>query len=78
VSALQKGLKTYAAQNPAADPGAIDGAFGPRTAAAVRAYQTDHGVTVDAIVGRSDLVGSSRSGRRNPSVTLRPYDGIAA
>ena len=51
VSALQKGLKTYAAQNPAADPGTIDGVFGPRTATAVRAYQTDHGVTVDAIVG---------------------------
>jgi peptidoglycan hydrolase-like protein with peptidoglycan-binding domain len=51
VSALQKGLKTYAAQNPSADPGAIDGVFGPRTAAAVRAYQSDRGVTVDAIVG---------------------------
>jgi peptidoglycan hydrolase-like protein with peptidoglycan-binding domain len=51
VSALQKGLKTYAAQNPAADPGAIDGVFGLRTAAAVRAYQTDRGVAVDAIVG---------------------------
>jgi peptidoglycan hydrolase-like protein with peptidoglycan-binding domain len=51
VSALQKGLKTYSAQNPAADPGAIDGDFGPRTEAAVRAYQSDRGVTADGIVG---------------------------
>ena len=51
VSALQKGLKAYAGQNPAADPGAIDGDFGPRTEAAVRTYQTDRGVSVDGVVG---------------------------
>jgi peptidoglycan hydrolase-like protein with peptidoglycan-binding domain len=51
VSALQKGLKTYSAQNPAADPGAIDGVFGSHTAAAVRAYQGDRGVPVDGVVG---------------------------
>ena len=51
VTALQKGLKTYAAQNAATDPGAIDGVFGDRTEAAVRAYQLDRGVTVDGIVG---------------------------
>ena len=51
VSALQKGLKTYSAQNPAANPGAIDGVFGPHTATAVRAYQTDRGVPVDGVVG---------------------------
>jgi murein L,D-transpeptidase YcbB/YkuD len=51
VSALQKGLKAYATQNPAADPGAIDGSFGPRTGAAVKAYQSDRGVSVDGIVG---------------------------
>ena len=51
ISALQKGLKVYAAQNPAADPGPIDGIFGLRTEAAVRAYQSDRGVTVDGIVG---------------------------
>lgn len=51
VSALQKGLKAYAAQNPAADPGAIDGVFGPQTEAAVRAYQSDRGVSVDGVVG---------------------------
>jgi peptidoglycan hydrolase-like protein with peptidoglycan-binding domain len=51
VSALQKGLKSYAGQNPAADPGAIDGSFGPRTEAAVRAYQSDRSVDIDGVVG---------------------------
>ena len=51
VSALQKGLKLYAGQNPAADPGSVDGDFGPRTEAAVKAYQSDRGVSVDGVVG---------------------------
>src|SRR5260221_11877683 len=51
VSALQKALKTYSAQNPAADPGPIDGVFGPHTATAVRAYQGGRGVAVDGVVG---------------------------
>ena len=51
VWALQKGLKAYAAQNAAADPGPVDGVFGHRTEAAVRAYQSDRGVTADGIVG---------------------------
>lgn len=51
VTALQRGLKKYAAQNPAADPGLVDGDFGSRTAAAVRAYQSDVGAAVDGVVG---------------------------
>jgi peptidoglycan hydrolase-like protein with peptidoglycan-binding domain len=51
VSALQKGLKAYAAQNAAADPGTVDGEFGPRTEAAVKAYQSDRSVSIDGIVG---------------------------
>ncbi|HEX3468307.1 MAG TPA: peptidoglycan-binding protein [Candidatus Elarobacter sp.] len=46
VSRLQHGLTvvgTYA--------GAIDGDFGPQTAAAVRAYQTQRGIGVDGVVG---------------------------
>jgi len=33
------------------EPGEIDGRFGPKTDAAVRAYQSDQGLDVDGIVG---------------------------
>ena len=33
------------------NPGAIDGAFGPKTSEAVMAFQAEHGLTVDGIVG---------------------------
>src|SRR4029453_18036337 len=49
VTALQKGLKKYS--TPASDPGAVDGDFGPKTEAAVKAYQQDRGVQADGIVG---------------------------
>ncbi len=46
VSRLQHGLTVVGVYS-----GAIDGDFGPVTAAAVRAYQTQRGATVDGIVG---------------------------
>ena len=49
VTSLQQGLKKYS--TPAADPGRVDGDFGPKTEAAVKAYQQDRAVHVDGIVG---------------------------
>lgn len=46
VSALQQALATAGL-----NPGPIDGQFGPKTETAVRAYQTQRGVTVDGVVG---------------------------
>ena len=51
VAALQEALTAYSNEDPATNPGAIDGDFGPMTEAAVRAYQGDRGVPVDGIVG---------------------------
>ena len=51
VAALQAGLTAYSSQNSSANPGAIDGIFGPHTAGAVKAYQGDRGLATDAIVG---------------------------
>ncbi|MGZ3499592.1 MAG: peptidoglycan-binding domain-containing protein [Vulcanimicrobiaceae bacterium] len=46
VSAVQQVL-----QNAGLYAGPIDGQFGPNTEAAVRAYQTQRGVTVDGVIG---------------------------
>lgn len=46
VSDLQESLKRNGA-----DPGDIDGKFGPQTEAAVKQYQTDKGLQVDGVAG---------------------------
>jgi peptidoglycan hydrolase-like protein with peptidoglycan-binding domain len=47
VKDLQEALKTLGF-----NPGPVDGIFGAKTETAVRAFQTDRGITVDGIVGR--------------------------
>lgn len=51
VTALQKGLLAFGGAGSATDPGPIDGDFGAKTEAAVRAYQSQHSLLPDGIVG---------------------------
>ncbi len=51
VHRLQTGLHAYAQGGGGADPGPIDGDFGPKTEHAVQVYQSQHGLTADGVVG---------------------------
>lgn len=51
VSALQHGLLQVAGADTPTDPGPIDGKFGQKTEAAVKAYQTQLKLKADGIVG---------------------------
>jgi len=51
VTGLQEGLAKFGGAGSPTDPGAADGIFGPNTEAAVKAYQTQQGLTVDGVVG---------------------------
>lgn len=51
VEALQRGLREFGGPDTPTDPGEIDGVFGKKTIAAVKAYQEARGIGVDGIVG---------------------------
>jgi len=51
VSGVQKGLLKLGGAGSSTDPGPADGDFGPRTEAAVKAYQTQHSLHNDGVVG---------------------------
>ena len=51
IARYQSALAYLSSVNPAYNPGAVDGKYGPNTAAAVKAFQADHGLTQDGEAG---------------------------
>jgi peptidoglycan hydrolase-like protein with peptidoglycan-binding domain len=51
VIGLQKGLLKFGGAGSSTDPGPADSDFGPRTEGAVKAYQAQHSLQIDGVVG---------------------------
>jgi peptidoglycan hydrolase-like protein with peptidoglycan-binding domain len=63
VKQLQQALKDLGY-----DPGGIDGQFGSTTEVAVMAFQTDHGLTADGIVGDTTWLNIDEADTSNPTI----------
>src|SRR5918912_1193869 len=50
------------------DPGAVDGHFGPRTEAAVKAFQKAQGIAVDGIVGDITWLNIDEADMSDPTI----------
>jgi hypothetical protein len=58
------------------NPGPIDGINGPKTKAAVRAFQQANGLTVDGIVGPQTMAALNRAGSSRPTTLPQPPGGM--
>jgi peptidoglycan hydrolase-like protein with peptidoglycan-binding domain len=50
------------------DPGNVDGHFGDQTESAVKAFQHDHGLTADGIVGEVTWLNIDEADHSNPTI----------
>ncbi len=64
------------------DPGPVDGSFGPKTRAAVKAFQTDAEIKIDGVVGREtrkaldDALDMSNRKPRQANIQLDVYEDV--
>jgi peptidoglycan hydrolase-like protein with peptidoglycan-binding domain len=63
VRQLQQALKDHGY-----DPGALDGQFGRKTESAVKAFQQNHGLTADGIVGETTWLNIDEADSSNPTL----------
>ncbi len=60
------------------DPGSLDGIIGPRTRAAIRAFQASRGLLVDGIVGPQTRAAFAAAAAPSPSTPSAPSSSPAA
>jgi len=64
VRQLQQALKDHGY-----DPGAVDGQFGSKTESAVKAFQQNHSLTADGVVGEITWLNIDEADTSNPTLT---------